>query len=98
MGNGELSGLPESPSLEHDSGSRGHRRVSVSEQIARCGVPRKGLGDLLREPNLRRVSGDLEMDDSPSMVIKYNHGIKHPKRRGRDDNHVDRDDACHMVP
>jgi hypothetical protein len=29
---------------------------------------------LLREPNLRRVSGDLEMDDSLSMVIKYHHG------------------------
>jgi hypothetical protein len=37
------------------------------------------------------------MDDPPSMVIKYNHGIKHPKRRGRDDEHVDRDDDCHMV-
>src|SRR5215475_11206587 len=36
---------------------------------------RKGLGDLPREPNLRRVSGDLGMDGSPSMVIKYNHGI-----------------------
>jgi hypothetical protein len=46
---------------------------------------------------LRRVSGDLEMDDSPAVVIKYNHGIKHPKRRGRDDEHVDRDDDCHMV-
>jgi hypothetical protein len=56
-----------------------------------------GLGDLLREPNLRRVSGDREMDDSPSMVIKYNHGIKHPKRRGRDDKHVDRDDDCHIA-
>jgi hypothetical protein len=66
--------------------------------IARCGVPRKGLGDLSREPNLHRVLGNLEMDDSPSMVIKYNHGIEHPKRRGRDDEHVDRDDDCHMVP
>jgi hypothetical protein len=51
--------------------------------------PEKGLGDLPREPNLRWVSGDLEMDDSPSMVIKYNHGIKHPKRRGRDHEHVE---------
>ena len=50
------------------------------------------------EPNLRRVSGDVEMDDSPSMVIKYNHGTKNPKRRGRDDEHADRDDDCHMVP
>jgi hypothetical protein len=46
---------------------------------------------LSREPNLRRVFGDLEMDDSHSMVIKYNHGIEHSKRRGRDDEHVDRD-------
>ena len=53
---------------------------------------------MLREPNLRRVSGDVEMDDSPSMMIKYNHGIKHPKRRGRDDEHIDRDDDRHMVP
>jgi hypothetical protein len=29
------------------------------------------------------------MDDSPSVVIKHNHGIKHAKRRGRDDEHVD---------
>jgi hypothetical protein len=50
------------------------------------------------EPNLRGVSGDLEMDDSPSMVIKYNHGIEHPKCRGHDDEHVDRDDDRHMVP
>jgi hypothetical protein len=60
-------------------------------------VPRKSLGDLPRKPKLRRVLGDLEMDDSASMVIKYNHGIKHPKRRGRNDEHVDRDGDCHMV-
>ena len=47
--------------------------------------------------NLRRVSGDFEMDDTPSMVIKYNHRIKQPKRRSRDDEHVDRDDDRHMV-
>jgi hypothetical protein len=47
---------------------------------------------------LRRILGGLEMDDSPSTVIKYNHGIKQPKRCGRDGEHVDRDDDCHMVP
>ena len=40
--------------------------------------------------------GDREMDDLPSMVIRYNHGIKHAKLRGRHDEHVDRDDDCHM--
>jgi hypothetical protein len=46
------------------------RRISVSYQIARCGVPGKGLGDLPREPGLGRVLGDLEMDDPSSMVTK----------------------------
>jgi hypothetical protein len=32
------------------------------------------------------------------MVIKYNHGIEHPKRRGRDGEHIDRDDDRHMIP
>jgi hypothetical protein len=74
------------------------RGISVSQQIARRGVPRKGLGDLPREPDLGRVLGDLEMDDPSSMVIKDNHGIKQLKRRGRDHEHVDRRDGCHMVP
>jgi hypothetical protein len=38
-------------------------------------IERKCFGDLLREPNLRRAWGDREMDDSPSIVIKYNHGM-----------------------
>ena len=66
------------------------RRVSVPEQIARRGVPRKGLGDLACEPDLGRVLGDLEMDDSSSMEIKDDHGIEQLKRRGRDHEHVDR--------
>jgi hypothetical protein len=38
------------------------------------------------------------MDDAPSMVIKYNHSIEHPKRRGRDREHVDRGNVRYMVP
>jgi hypothetical protein len=45
-----------------------------------------------------RVLGDLEMDDSSSMVIKDDHGIQQLKRRGRDHKHVDRSDVCHVVP
>jgi len=32
------------------------------------------------EPDLGRVLGDLEMDDSSSMVIKDDHGIQQLKR------------------
>ena len=32
------------------------------------------------------------------MVTKNDHGIQQLKRRGRDHEHVDRGDGCHMVP
>src|SRR5215470_14592961 len=50
------------------------------------------------EPDLGRVLGDLEMDDSSSMVIKDDHGIQQLKRRGHYHEHVDRRDGCHVVP
>jgi hypothetical protein len=52
------------------------RCISVSQQIARCGVPRKGLGDLPREPGLGRALGDLEMDSPSSVVTKNDHCIQ----------------------
>ena len=61
-------------------------------------VPRKGLGDLPREPGLGRVLGDLEMDDPSSMVTKNDHGMQQLKRRGRDHEHVDRGDGCYLIP
>ena len=56
------------------------RCISVSQQIARCGVPRKGLGDLPRVPGLGQVLGDLEMDNSSSVVTKNDHCIQQLKR------------------
>jgi hypothetical protein len=46
-------------------------------QIARSRVLRKGLGDLVRKPDLHRVVGHIEIDDPSSMMIKYNHGVTH---------------------
>ena len=37
--------------------------VTVPQQIARRRVPRKGLGHLAREPGLRRVLGDTEVNN-----------------------------------
>jgi hypothetical protein len=41
--------------------------VSVPPQIARCGVPRKGLGHLTRKPALRWIWCDRKVDD-PSAI------------------------------
>ena len=40
----------------------------------------------------------VEMGEPSSMVTKNDHGIQQLKRRGRDHEHVDRGDGCHMIP
>jgi len=54
------------------------RRVAVSQQEARCGVPREGFGDLARQPDLCRVLRDIEMDDCSSLMAEDDQG---PGRR-----------------
>ena len=47
---------------------------------------------------LGRILGDLEMDNPSSVVTKNDHGIQQLKRHGRDHEHVNRGDGCHLVP
>src|SRR5246127_3225292 len=61
------------------------------------GVPGKGFGDLTREPSLRWILGDLEVNDPSSMVIKDDHSIKEPECRGRNHEHVHRGDVRHVI-
>jgi hypothetical protein len=51
------------------------RCVNVAQQIARRRVPRKGLGHLAREPGLRRVLGDIEVNDPPSIMAEDDQGV-----------------------
>jgi hypothetical protein len=55
----------------------------------RRGVPGEGLGDLARQPALGRVSGDIEMDDFPSLVAEHDQGIEQLKPCRYDDKQVD---------
>jgi hypothetical protein len=71
------------------------RRGLAAESEARC--PRKGLGDLARQPGLCRISGDIEMDDFSSLMIEDDQGIEKLKRRGYDKEHVDGGDVMHVV-
>ena len=52
------------------------RRIAVSQQKARCGVPGKGLGDLARQPDLCRVLRDIEMDDCSSLMAEDDQGAQ----------------------
>ena len=60
------------------------------QQIARCSVPGKGLGHLAREPVLRGILGDLEVNNPSAVEAEHNQGIEEPERRGGNHKHVDR--------
>src|SRR6202023_1114344 len=73
------------------------RRVTVAQQVARHGLPGKGLGHLAREPGLRRILGDVEVNDPSSIMAEEDQGVEKPKCRSCDDEHVDRDNVVHVV-
>src|SRR6266436_2110851 len=52
------------------------RFVSVPQQIARCSVPRKGLGHLAGKPDLRGILGDLEVNNPSAVEAEHNQGIE----------------------
>src|SRR3984893_19397449 len=73
------------------------RRIAVSQQKARCGVPREGLGDLARQPDLCRVLGDIEMDDFSSLMAEDNQGVEKVKSCRYDNEHVDGGGVMHVI-
>jgi hypothetical protein len=73
------------------------RRVSVSQQIPRCGVPRKGLRNLAGKPHLGGILGHAKMNDFSPVVVKHDQGIEDPKRRGGDNEHIDRHGVSQVI-
>src|SRR6516162_4303491 len=51
----------------------------------------------MREPDLGRVRGDIEVNDPSAVVAEDDHGVEQPKRRGRNNEHVDSHSVAHMV-
>ena len=46
---------------------------------------------------MRRIFGDIKMDDSSSVVAEDDQGVEKPKRRGCNNEHVDRRNLGQMV-
>jgi hypothetical protein len=69
---------------------RAIRFVAIPQQIARCRIPRKGLGHLARKPDLRRICADFEVNNPSAIKAEHNQGIKELERRGGDDKHINR--------
>src|SRR3954469_8350169 len=50
--------------------------VPVPQQIARCGVPRKGLGHLARKPILRGIWRNRKVDDPSAIETEHDQGVE----------------------
>jgi hypothetical protein len=62
--------------------------VSNCDDVMRAVEHGKTYDDYFSREDLGRILGDLEMDDSSSIDIEDDHGIRQLKRRGRDHYHM----------
>jgi len=71
--------------------------VSVANEIARRLIPGKGFGDLLGDPLSCRIGGDVDPNQSAS-VVRYDHqAIEQPEADSRHDEHVDGSDVWGVI-
>src|SRR5215471_3756075 len=59
--------------------------IAIAQQIARRGLPRKGLPQLLSSPFCSRMSGDAKMQNAPTVMGQHQEDIQdlEPDRRHR---------------
>src|SRR5262249_45467052 len=71
--------------------------ITISQQIFRCGVERKGFQHLLRGPFPRGMSRDVEVDDASSIVGENDKHEQNFKPHGVDGEEVDRSQLRHVI-
>src|SRR5215471_2520006 len=71
--------------------------ITISQQIFRCGVERKGFQHLLRGPFRRRMSRDIEMDDASAIMCENDKHEKNFKPSSVDREEVDRSQLRYVI-
>jgi hypothetical protein len=71
--------------------------ILIPKQVARSGILRKSLDQLLPRPKGGGMRGDVEVDDLPSIVSQDNETEEDSKSNGRDGEEVDRDDLSSVI-
>ena len=71
--------------------------ISVSQQIAWCGIKRKGFDDLLGCPLSGGMLGHVEVLDLATVMAENDEHIKHTEGGGRDGEEINGDQIHDMV-
>ena len=82
-------GLPNSPRED---------RVAVVYEIRGCGRLRRGLAELLNDPQCRGIRRDVEVHELPTSVSQNEPHIQHSEANGRDRKEVHRRNGISMIP
>src|SRR5215470_6565944 len=71
--------------------------ISISQQISRCGIKRKGFEHLLRRPFRRWMSCNVEVDHASSIVCKDNKNEEDFEPNGVDGEEVDERELRNVI-
>ena len=71
--------------------------VTISEEIGRRGLVRKGVDELLSGPGSRGMLGDVEVDDPPAVMGEHDEDEEDTQAGGRYCEEIDRDQVLDVV-
>src|SRR5271155_1763914 len=71
--------------------------VAVTEQVARCLIPRERLSDLLGDPLGRRMCRDVGPDEPSPLQAQDHHAVEKLELDGRNDEQIDRGDVSGVI-
>src|SRR5215475_8034502 len=71
--------------------------ITIPHQVARHSVVGKGLHELLCRPRGSRVFGDIEMQNTSTVMRKDDENVQHPKLQSRNGEEVDSDHLADVI-
>jgi hypothetical protein len=71
--------------------------VTITQEIGRRGLIRKGVHDLLGGPVGGGMLGHIEVDNAPAMVGEHDEDEEDAEASGRHGEEIDRDQVANMV-
>src|SRR5208282_5279009 len=71
--------------------------IAIADQVSRCFVPWKGLGDLASDPLGGRAGGDGDSQEPPTVVTKDHQAVEQAEGNHRDHEQVESCNTASMI-